>query len=253
LRRGYDFRVSALRLTIVAAVSAAFLITPAALLADEPATVPAPAAAPGSSPPTAPEVEAGTTATAVPSGAGEASLQTSSKPPTARSERAAPPRASAVSVTIGDFFFKPKVVTISVGQSITWTNEGKVKVGHTVTGNGFDSGILKTGATYTHRFSAAGTFDYVCTIHPNMRGTVTVTASSGGGGNASGGGETGGSSGSTNGATGGLSNDATSNPSGTGSSSGGSLASTGLNLVLLAEIGICLIATGMLVRRLTCH
>jgi plastocyanin len=34
---------------------------------------------------------------------------------------------------------------------------------------------MGTGATFTHTFATAGTFDYVCSIHPMMRGTVVVT------------------------------------------------------------------------------
>ena len=39
----------------------------------------------------------------------------------------------------------------------------------------FDSGILEGGATFSQAFAAPGTFDYTCLIHPEMRGTITVT------------------------------------------------------------------------------
>ena len=226
-------------------VVAAFGITPAALLAEQPAAEQVPAPAPAA----APDQAVVATGAADEAGAGVTSIETSSKATPARAARAAT-SASAASVTIGDFFFKPKDVTITAGKSITWTNKGKVKVGHTVTGNGFDSGVLKPGDAYTHRFTSAGTFDYVCTIHPNMRGTVTVTAAGSGGGSGGGGG--GGAEGSAgNAPSGGIESDAGSSSSGSGSSDGGgSLASTGLNLVLLAEIGLGLIIAGLLVRRL---
>jgi len=35
---------------------------------------------------------------------------------------------------------------------------------------------MGTGATFSHTFASAGTFDYVCSIHPMMHGTVVVTA-----------------------------------------------------------------------------
>src|SRR6185503_18688190 len=89
--------------------------------------------------------------------------------------------------TIGDFFFRPQDVTVNAGASITWSNDGTVPEGHTVTGDGFDSGVLKHGDTYSHTFDKAGTFDYVCTLHPNMRGTITVTDSTPTGGTTSGG------------------------------------------------------------------
>ena len=235
--------MGAVRLAILATVVSAFLIAPAALLAEEPTTEPT---ADSTQAPT--DVDPAAAPTAAQPTVAETSIETSSKPPTARAAASATATASSASVTIGDFFFRPKDVTISVGDSVTWTNDGKVEEGHTVTGNGFDSGVLKPGAVYTHRFATAGTFDYVCTIHPNMRGTVTVTASaSGGGGNGSGGGSSSGSGSSA----GGSSSSSNPTPTEAGSSGGGSLASTGLNLVLLAEIGMCLFVTGLLVRRLT--
>jgi plastocyanin len=227
-------------------VVAAFGITPAALLAEQPAAEQVPAPAPAA----APDQAVVATGAADEAGAGVTSIETSSKATPARAARAAT-SASAASVTIGDFFFKPKDVTITAGQSITWTNKGKVSVGHTVTGNGFDSGVLKPGATYTHSFSSAGTFDYVCTIHPNMRGTVTVTASASGGIGGGNGENGGGGSSSSSGEGGGDSGSGGTSASGSGSSGSGSLPSTGLNLVLLAEIGICLLATGLLLRRLS--
>jgi len=246
---GYDSPVGALRLTVLAMVVAAFGIAPAALLAEEPASQPVPAASPGPQSAASLDDSAGAGATTLSASAGTASIETSSRAPAARKAQTASASASAA-VTIGDFFFKPKDVTVSVGESVTWTNTGKVKEGHTVTGNGFDSGVLKKGDTYTHRFDSAGTFDYVCTIHPNMRATVTVTASTSGGVKAGGGGSS-----SSSGAAGGELDDSgsSSGGSGEGSSSGGSLPSTGLNLLLLAEIGLGLVGTGFLIRRLACR
>jgi hypothetical protein len=57
---------------------------------------------------------------------------------------------------------------------VTWTNlDG---AGHTATGAGFDSGVLRQNGVFTHTFATPGSFDYHCDIHPSMRGTVTVTA-----------------------------------------------------------------------------
>jgi plastocyanin len=239
--------VGALRLTALAVVVAAFGIAPAALLAEEPA--PGPAAAPSAGQPAA-------AATGVSTGVGTTSIATpSAARPVARSSRAATASAASASVRIGDYFFKPKDVTISAGDSVTWKNTGKVPEGHTVTGDGFDSGVLKSGDTYTHTFSTAGSFDYVCTIHPNMHGTVTVTASASGAGNGGGGGGSSSSSGAGSSSGGGSSGVGFDNSDSGGASApdssggGGSLPSTGLNLPLLAEIGLGLIAAGLLVRR----
>jgi plastocyanin len=71
--------------------------------------------------------------------------------------------------------FNPASVTVSAGDTVTWTNEDSV--GHDVTGDGFksgDPGGLQNGDTFKHTFPKAGTFDYVCTVHPGMAGSVKV-------------------------------------------------------------------------------
>jgi plastocyanin len=62
-----------------------------------------------------------------------------------------------------------------VGQSVTWHFDD-AGVPHTVTaGDGsFDSPVMTSG-TFTHRFDKAGSYDYICTIHPTqMKGTIVV-------------------------------------------------------------------------------
>lgn len=94
--------------------------------------------------------------------------------------------AADESVTIASFAFSPATVTISVGDSVTWTNQDGT--GHTATASGtFDSGNLGSGASYTATFSTAGTYDYVCSIHPSMTGRVVVQAAGAGGGGSGGG------------------------------------------------------------------
>lgn len=80
-------------------------------------------------------------------------------------------------VTIIDFTFEPPELTAGVGDTVTWTNEDSVA--HTVTSEGdgpLASGDLESGATYEATFDEPGTYDYLCTIHPTMRGTVEVTS-----------------------------------------------------------------------------
>jgi plastocyanin len=176
-----------------------------------------------------------------------ASLRTSNEADSAAKETQA--AASGVTeVVIGDFFFRPQDINIHTGQTVTWTNEGTVPEGHTVTGDGFDSKVIKHGETYSRVFNDTGTFDYVCTLHPNMRGSVTVTVA-GGDASAGGGDGTGTSSGSSSAPLTPSTTPATTAAS-SGDDSGGSLAHTGLNLILLAEIAGCFIATGLLIQRL---
>jgi LPXTG-motif cell wall-anchored protein len=78
--------------------------------------------------------------------------------------------------TITDFKFSPGTTTIHVGDTITWTNNGPSA--HTATANNgsFDTGALTKGKSASHTFTQAGTFAYICTIHPFMHGTVVVLA-----------------------------------------------------------------------------
>ena len=81
-------------------------------------------------------------------------------------------------VTISGFAFSPGTVTVSVGDTVTWTNNDGV--GHTATGDDFDTGTISGGATASVTFDTAGTFAYHCSIHPQMNGTVVVEAAAAG-------------------------------------------------------------------------
>ena len=82
--------------------------------------------------------------------------------------------ASADSVTIANFAFAPKSITVAPGQRVTWTNKDGAT--HTVTEDkgAWDSKNLPSGATFQHTFDQAGTFTYHCAIHSSMVGTVVV-------------------------------------------------------------------------------
>jgi plastocyanin len=84
--------------------------------------------------------------------------------------------AAATSVTIKDFAFAPRSISVHVGDSITWTNQDSAP--HTATANdgSFETGSLSKGKSGSHTFTKAGTFAYICAIHPSMKGTVTVAA-----------------------------------------------------------------------------
>jgi len=66
-------------------------------------------------------------------------------------------------------------ITISVGDIFSWTND-ESSIAHTTTSDDglWDSGSLNGGGTFEHTFDEAGTFDYICTIHPSMTATITV-------------------------------------------------------------------------------
>ncbi|HEX2175361.1 MAG TPA: cupredoxin domain-containing protein [Nocardioidaceae bacterium] len=84
---------------------------------------------------------------------------------------------TTAAVALGDDYFQPRNVTVAVGGTVNWTNNGSSP--HTVTGNGFDSGMLTSGGKFKHTFTTAGTYNYVCDYHSDMTATVTVTDGSG--------------------------------------------------------------------------
>jgi plastocyanin len=86
-----------------------------------------------------------------------------------------PARGATYTVEIGDGFFSPASLTVTVGDTVTWTNVDDSP--HTVTASGaFDSGNLNGGQTFSHTFGETGTFTYVCLYHDEMVATITVVA-----------------------------------------------------------------------------
>ena len=116
----------------------------------------------------------GTDGTAPPPAPADETVVTS--PPTS----ATPPRPSGPgSVTIFDNGYTPKSITVSEGSTITWTNTGVVPHTATDRAGSFDSGILMGNESYRRTFNTTGTYNYFCTIHPDMTATVTVTGTDG--------------------------------------------------------------------------
>ena len=75
-------------------------------------------------------------------------------------------------ITIKGFAFSPSDLKIKKGTTVTWKNEDSVT--HTVKSDSFVSKDLATGDTFQFTFDTAGTFSYICSIHPSMTGTVAV-------------------------------------------------------------------------------
>ncbi len=79
-----------------------------------------------------------------------------------------------ITLTIGSVSngFVPTTVTVKRGTTVTWTNADNMA--HIVTGTGWGSETLQPGQTYTRTFSTTGSFDYRCSLHTVMQGTVNV-------------------------------------------------------------------------------
>jgi plastocyanin len=81
--------------------------------------------------------------------------------------------ASAPTVTIQDLAYTPETLTIQAGATVTWVWQDGA-IAHDVKGDGFQSKVMSEG-TFSHRFDQPGTYDYLCTLHPNMTGVIEVT------------------------------------------------------------------------------
>lgn len=88
--------------------------------------------------------------------------------------RAAAAGEAGIRVSIVGRAYQPSQLTVGIGQTVTWRNESLSQ--HTVTSvdGQFDSGAMSTGSSFAMTFTKAGTFDYTCTIHPEMKGSVLV-------------------------------------------------------------------------------
>lgn len=83
--------------------------------------------------------------------------------------------ATPGAVTIVNFAFDAPELTVPAGTTVTWTNADGFAHSVVSRDESFKSDPLPTGESFTHTFDAAGTFAYICGIHPSMAGTVVVT------------------------------------------------------------------------------
>lgn len=85
-------------------------------------------------------------------------------------------KGDATPVTIDDMKFTPASVQVNVGDTVEWTN--KDVRDHTVVARdgSFNSGNLSKGETFRYTFKKTGTFPYACSLHPRMKGAITVAA-----------------------------------------------------------------------------
>jgi plastocyanin len=130
----------------------------------------------GSRPNAQPSIAFGSNATGTPGMPGMSGMPSMpGAPPGTASVTGSPAAVTGDQVSIDNFAFAPATLTVKVGSTVTWTNHDEEP--HTVaaTDGSFHSPGMGTGATFSHTFPNAGKFDYVCSIHPMMHGTVVVT------------------------------------------------------------------------------
>ena len=79
-------------------------------------------------------------------------------------------------VHIKNLAFSPATITVKAGSAVVWTNDDAIEHDITFDGGAIASSVLDHNDTFSHTFSTAGTYHYICSIHPFMHGTVIVTA-----------------------------------------------------------------------------
>ena len=85
--------------------------------------------------------------------------------------------SEAVTVRIDGMRFEPASITVEPGTKVTWVHGARMP--HTITGNadGLGSSTLQNGQSYSHTFTDSGLYNYYCSIHPSMTGSVIVRES----------------------------------------------------------------------------
>ena len=86
--------------------------------------------------------------------------------------------SKSASVSMAGRSFSPSTITIAAGGSVTFRNDDDRE--HTVTASdgAFNSGTIAEGGSWKRTFEDAGTFSYLCAIHPEMTGKVVVKGTS---------------------------------------------------------------------------
>lgn len=88
------------------------------------------------------------------------------------SVQAAVPAEQRQVVHMTNYSFKPQMLTVQLGQTVVFQNDDDVP--HNVTTDAFKSGDINGGKSWKYTFTKPGVYQYVCTYHPGMQGTITV-------------------------------------------------------------------------------
>jgi plastocyanin len=83
-------------------------------------------------------------------------------------------RPSPGTVTIDNFMFSPVTIEVPRGTTVTWVNKDDIPHVVASTSNKFRSRAIDTDGTYTFTFTAPGTYEYFCSVHPKMTGKIVV-------------------------------------------------------------------------------
>ncbi|MFF2109462.1 cupredoxin domain-containing protein [Rhodococcus koreensis] len=90
----------------------------------------------------------------------------------------APEATTGPVVQVANMAYEPSTITVRAGDTVTWNFDDR-GVTHDVVGVGAAKSVLRSRlmqtGTFTHTFTEPGTYEYTCSLHPDMTGTVVVT------------------------------------------------------------------------------
>lgn len=82
--------------------------------------------------------------------------------------------AAKTDVNIDNFAFAPETLTVTRGTTVTWTNRDDIPHSIVESNGLFHSQAFDTSGSYSYTFSQAGTYNYICGLHPHMMGKIIV-------------------------------------------------------------------------------
>jgi plastocyanin len=77
-------------------------------------------------------------------------------------------------VRVKDFAFDPKKIEIMLGDTVEWVNDDAFTHSAVADGRSFDTGNIPADESRTFVPRDRGTWDYHCSWHPRMRGSIVV-------------------------------------------------------------------------------
>ncbi len=103
------------------------------------------------------------------------STSTSTPAPATTASSSSASSSGGVTIKASGFAFNPPSVTVKKGQKVTWTNSDSAPHNVTSSDGTIKSKDFTNGQSFTYTATKPGTFHYICTIHPQMKATLTVT------------------------------------------------------------------------------
>jgi plastocyanin len=90
-----------------------------------------------------------------------------------------PARAEEMQVKIDNFTFSPQRLTVKAGTTVTWLNADDIPHAIASSTKLFRSKALDTDDKYSFTFTTPGVYEYFCSLHPHMTGSIVVEAATG--------------------------------------------------------------------------